>query len=1253
MLRKRTGAPVLAMIVIAFSSSLLAQTTGTMRGTVTDSTGAVVVNAKASAILQATDETRTATTNSAGDFVIPALPVGRYTLTIEAPGFKTFRQTDIDITIGHVVVVNPKLVLGQVLETMTVTTAPPLVEQTSTQLGAIVDDKTVVNLPLNQRDTYQLLTLQPGVSSQVGSNLFYGSDQTGAVSVNGGRGRSNNFMVNGGDANDQFVNLPAVQPSPDTIQEFRVLTNSFDAEYGRNSGSVVNVVTKSGSNQWHGDAYEFFRNEALNAKYYFSQTKPDFKQNQFGGTLGGPIQRDKTFFFVSYEGRRITEGIASDVVTVPTADERNGTFASGFTGTLVDQTVASVLNGRTDGVTTCPQAISKLGGVAPAANTPWAKIFPTNVIPTQCMDPTALDLMNQWVPMANLPGSKFQISPNETVTANQFTTRVDRKLTNSQQLQVYYYFNDSQDLKPFNTNSGSGANVPNFGSVNAFRYQQWNISHSWLLSSSSVNEFRFTYLREGLGKFNSPQHTHLVSASCAKVPAAECFSDPSDPRLGITPGLGTSIEGTPNINVFGMFTIGNNWQGALPQIGNAFEWADHLTRVMGAHTLKFGGDIQRQRFDQLQIFNVDGQFYITGGANSPGYTNLMPDYLLGLADSYSQGSAQHMNIRNTVAGLYFQDSWKLRSNLTFNYGLRWELNTPLTDVGEHVQAFRPGEATTVFPCQLSAGNPLIQTFGTNDCNPGSAGQSVFPLGIVFPGDTGVSKALTTTYYKSFAPRVGLAWSPDWSDGFLGKLAGGSGKTSVRMGYGIFYDNVEQLVSEQFGDDPPFGGSAILTNVFLSTPFLSQNGTVNPNPFNGILSPPRGKPVDWSSFRPIALFGMFPPHLRSQYTEQYNLTIQRELTSSMVLSLGYVGSVGHRLLATHDLNYGQAQTCLDLDTILGSGTCGPGGTDSTYVVPANSIPAGVTLHLPYGPTPSITGPNPTAITLVGLRNYSSPFCQPTTGQGCPPDQVPVWGSVFNQDNAANSNYNSLQAELTKRFSKGLQFQAAYTFGKSFDYASSFEDLLNPLDFRRSYSLSQFNAKQRFVFSYAWQLPVPKMEGLGGKTLDGWGLSGIVTLQSGFPIRITSNADNELEASFDFLTPGMPDVIAPFHAQDPRKHGDYAFDPNSFTENATDNTQPLCATSPTFNCYDPSLLGRIGSARRTICCGPPIENVDFSVLKNTPIGERVKTEFRAEFFNFFNHSQFYNPDGNTSDGATFGQVLLARDPRLVQFALKLTF
>jgi hypothetical protein len=516
---------------------------------------------------------------------------------------------------------------------------------------------------------------------------------------------------------------------------------------------------------------------------------------------------------------------------------------------------------------------------------------------------------------------------------------------------------------------------------------------------------------------------------------------------------------------------------------------------------------------------------------------------------------------------------------------------------------------------------------------------------VVPGDQGVPGALTSTYYKAFGPRIGLAWSPSADSGFWHKLFGSAGATSIRTGYGIFYNPVEQLVLEQFSAEPPFGGSSSFSNTLFNTPFIQQNGTAVPNPFNGILNPKPGTPVDWSTFRPIILYGEFPPNMRTQYAEQYNFTIQRQLPGDTLLQIGYVGSQGHRLLASHDLNYGQAQPCLDLNKLSTlandpSLACGPFYADSSFTIAANEIPAGFTLHLPYGSVPTVTGPNPNPITIVGLRRYSSPFCQPTTGVGCPPDGVPVFSSIFAEDTIGNSNYNSLQVSAEKRFSKGLQFQAAYTFSKSIDDASSFENLLNPLNYRLSRSLSLFDARQRLVFSYFYQLPKFDLHGFANKLFNGWESSGILSFQSGFPIPITSSDDDELMNSLQFTYPGEPNQVSPLQRLNPRNGYNLAFNPASFQ-------QPLDANG--------NALGIIGDSPRSVCCGPGINNIDFSLLKDTQLTERFKMEFRAEFFNIVNHSQFSRVDGNISDGdvtqgGTFGKVLNVRDPRLIQFALK---
>ena len=1289
---------LLSLLITASGQS----TGGRIIGRVSDSTGAVVGGVTVTLVNDATGVNRNTKTNETGDYIFVEVTPATYHVEYTLQGFKKDVRTNVILEVNQVLTLNAILQPGATQETVEVTSEAPLVDTTSTQLGAVVNDRAISQLPLNARDTYQFLQLQPGVTSTVGSGnqIVYGSDKAGSVSVNGGRGRANNFSVNGGDANDQFVNLPTVQPSPDSIQEFRVLTNTFDAEYGRNSGSVVNVITKSGTNALHGNLYEFFRNTKLNANpYCFTAVdgipcdKPQFNQNQFGGTLGGPVVKDRTFFFTSYEGRRIRQGIPSPLVFVPTAAERPSAtqpyadFSSEsiFPGTLSSAFplqqrpgCASAIAAQTQGQATLGDGAAYGATYDPVTNARTSTgIFTDvvnnrdNIIPLACLDPTAVDLL-KYVPTPANSSDKLVSTPVQPERADQVTLRLDHRLNNQQNLSFYYYFDDHHFVSPFAQFQAAGANVPGFGSVTNERFQQWNISHTWTISNTTVNEFRFNYNREAQRAFQHPTFTTTVQNSCPTPPSwlqqafpglgssvPFCFSDGTAANtLGIHPNLGPQHEGLPFIQVSGGFTIGNNGEGELPQVGNSFQWSDNISKVMGHHSLKFGTDVRRQRFDQTLYFDVNGEFFVDEtSTNSTLGDTAFSDYMLGLPGSYGQGSANTENVRSTGLYLFAQDSWKIKPNLTLNYGLRWELNTPIADISQHVQTFRPGAQTKIYPCKLdpNVDASLVALYGSTDCSPTGPAGAVFPTGLVVPGDAGVPNGLTQTYYKAFAPRIGIAWSP-----------GTTGKTSIRAGWGLFYNPIEQLVLEQFSAEPPFGGSTFPFNTGFNTPFQDQSGTFSyPNPFglsqlggvNGILNPTRGQPTDWAMFRPNTLFGQFQPHMRSQYSAQYNLTIQRQLTNDMKLEVGYVGSQGHRLLATHDINYGNPQTCLDINDILGAGSCGPYFADSAFTIPAGSVTGPHGLHLPYGPNgPTVIPANTTLandVTLVGLRRYSSPQCDPMTGTGCPLDGIPVFSSIFAQDTIANSAYNSLQASLDKRFAHGLQFTAAYTFSKSFDQSSSFEGILNPIDPRISRSLSAFDARHRLVLSYYWELPLRKYSGAAGKLLNGWALSGITTFQTGFPIQITSVADNELMYSFDFELPGKPAQLAPLRTLKPQSNANYYFDPNSFTENATDNSAPPCTAGAVFGCYDPSLLGTLGTAKRTICCGPHISESDFAILKTIPISEAMHVDFRAEFFNIFNHTQFFNPDGNTSDGAQFGQVTQTRDPRLVQFALKLFF
>lgn len=1323
-------AATLALAILLATPYGGAQSTGgRIRGTVTDTSGGAVAGAKVTLINEATHATRDVQTGANGEYVFIEVPVGIYEIDATSQGFKKYVRKGIALNLNEVVSVDLTLQIGGATDVVEVTGAPPVIDTTSTQLGAIVNERSSTQLPLNQRDVYQLLQLQPGVQSQIGNNLFYGSDKPGVVTVNGGRGRSNNYSVNGGDGNDLFANLPAVQPSPDSVEEFRVISNSFDAEYGRNSGAVINVVTKSGTNDFHGSAYEFLRNDVLNAHgFTFQPTpKPPFKQNQFGGTLGGPIKKDKSFIFGSYEGRRVVRGIVSQQVPVPDANGLKGIFdfvpssqpgvfqGTPFSGTLVDNTVATILNNRPG----CASAVAaQSGGLSITAGSAYgATLNPDgtintpgiftdvanarNSIPTACFDPVAASLV-KYLPGAGGNSTETQDVVNSTERGDQFQIRFDQILSKSQKLSLYYYYDNDNTLDPFAIFQLAGGSLGNFPGRIITHAQQINASHSWTIGSTAVNEFRFTLFREAQPQFYTPTVTNAVTASCGSaVPAAQCFGGNSDTPLvdssgnplgtpanpntpvcpgfgcGIHPGLGSKFEGVPYVTLNGTLGLfGNNFEGQLPQTGNTFQFNDNYSKVIGKHNYKFGGDVRYQKFDQKLFFNVNGEYIFgPGGTNDTGANDPYANYLLGLPVSYSQGSANTELVRSTSLYFFAQDSWKLKSNVTLNYGLRWEMNTPLTDIGKKVQRFNPGQNSTIFPCDLSTGYPassvssfqsLPQFSGPGAPVPNCANTGTTPTGLVVPGDKGVPGGLISNYYKAFAPRIGLNWSPGWKNGALATLTGGPNKTTVSMGWGLFYNPIEQLVLEQFSAEPPFGISNGVTNPLFSTPFVTQEGATFPNVSNAFLNPPRNQPVDWALYRPILLFGQFPTKLRTQYSAQYNLTIKRELPGDILLQVGYVGSQGHRLLAIHDQNAANAQTCLDLAALSSADpsfvldspngaptTCAPFSEDSQYFIPAGSvIPAGG-FHLPYNAgsgglvVPAGTLANP--ITLVGIRPYSAPNCQPLNPNpltnGCPADGTEVFNSIFSEDTVAHSNYNSLQALFEKRFSHGLQFQASYTFSKSLDNASSFEEILNPTNFNATYGPSLFDSRHRFVFNYVWDLPIPKYQGFKGKVLNGWQMSGIYTFQSGFPILINNCNDTELEGStLGFECPGKPNFAGPFRTHDPRKDG-FVFDPNLF-DNCDTST---CPGDPTA-----IPLGQFGNVPRTLCCNPPINNWDMGLFKDTQIGEKMRLEFRTEIFNVFNHAQFYGVDGNSGNqGSTFGQPQKLRDPRLFQFALKLIF
>src|SRR5579859_2368984 len=720
----------LATCAMLGSLFLAAQNTSEIRGRVFDPTHHPVVSAFVIISAQDTSLMRAATTNDAGDFEFPSLPVGTYLLEVKADGYSAYSAQGVRASIGRAV--SFEITLGQNgAVSSNRSSGGSLVESENAQLGLVMGEGEVVKLPLKSRDTFELLQLQPGVQSALGADLFYGSDLPGVVSVSGGRVRSNNYSVNAGPAGDQMINFPSIQPSPDSISEFRVLSHNYDATSGRNSGSVLNVITKSGGSTLHGSVFEFLRNNILNSKGYFDPVAPDFKQNEFGATLGGPLLPGKKFFFASYEGRRTIQGISSSPVIVPTPQERSGDFSAGppFTGVLKDSPVAQTLSTRTG----CSAAVAARGGSAIAAGTAYAAIFPGNVIPAACFDATAADLLNQFVPPPNTGSNIFLATPNAKVRNDQVTFRVDHNLTGQQQLSLYYYGDDGYDNQPFNTFLASGANLPGFGYRTRDRFQQLNLSHAWTIAAKTINESRFVYYRQGQGKLLAPARTNLVHNSCATVPSSQCFSATSNPSLGINPGYGAQYEGVPLVSLSGGFSFGNNSSGNFSQAGNVYQAAETFSRIIGNHTLKVGAEWRNQRLHQHYFYDVSGSFSFYGeGANDIGFGSLIPNYLLGLPNSFTEGSANSMDVRSTQFAPFAQDSWRLRPNLVLSSGLRWEWNTPLADASRRIQAFRPGQSTRIYPCVLSPSDPVAAMYGSSDCSPTGPARAVFPLGLVVP-----------------------------------------------------------------------------------------------------------------------------------------------------------------------------------------------------------------------------------------------------------------------------------------------------------------------------------------------------------------------------------------------------------------------------------------------------------------------------------------------------------------------------------------
>ncbi len=1025
-----------ALVASCFALNLSADVTGAISGVVRDSSGASVSHVQVEVTQTATNFTRSTVSEDNGEFRLLALPPGQYSLTATAPGFETFVTKGIDLKINDQLTINVSLQIGAVRQTVTVEANTVQVETDSTQLGEVIGTKQILSLPLNGRSFLDLLGLQAGVAPATSGSIqqdrpVSGILSSGNVSVNGQRETANAFLVNGGDVSEGRNQGAGLIPNLDSIQEFRLITNGFDAEYGKYSGSVMNAITKSGTNGFHGDAFEFLRNDNFDARNFFDPTKAELRRNQYGYTLGGPFIKNKLFWFTDYQGTQQVAGASTGLVPVPSVAERQGIFDP---GSFVDS------NGNALGVNGSywAQVLSQRLGYPvqngetysyPGCGDTASCVFPNGVIPQSAYSKPALGIL-PYIPTPNLASGYYaDDSQKNSVSDNKIGERVDflNQLTGN--WYFYYHFDDSTV-----NNALPAASVPGFPSTTPTRAQEFVVSNTKTFGASQVNELRLSF-------FRTATHTDQPKGSFASLSSLGFVTGPG--TLGIIPSGPPGFPETVPPVYFNSFSIGVPTLTTF-QPDNTYAVADGFSKIVGSHSMKFGGEFRYLQINERNTCSPNGAFTFNGNETGIDFA----DFLLGAPTNYNQCSQQFLDSRTRYGALYFQDSYKAKPNLTFNLGLRWEVSMPWYDTQGKIETIVPGEQSTQFPTA--------------------------PLGWVVPGDPGIPSTLAPTRYKNFGPRVGMAYSPDFHDGILGKIFGGTGKSSIRAGYGIYYTSIEDLNLFYEVGDAPFGlyyTSNTSQQPMFDQPFLNRADGSSAGQRFPYVAPvpgaPSNKTLDYSPFLPISYSPGYSIHNGLPYAEDYNFTLQRELSKATVLTLAYVGTQGHKLISQYDANPGNAALCMRLNQLGATPTCGPYGESNLYTLPDGTQVNGTrtTLGPDFGPSNTITA------------------------------------------NIANSNYNSFQASVERKASD-ITFLAAYTFSKAIDNASAFNDWVNFSNYRLSRALSSYDVTHDFVVSYNWSLPFSRAFPRASRRLtQGWNLVGITRISSGFPITLSQSSGDQ--------------------------------------------------------------------------------------------------------------------------------------------------
>jgi outer membrane receptor protein involved in Fe transport len=953
-----TAAAKLTICLIAvlattfFAGTLWGQTTGSFEGTVTDPSGAAVVGARITVLSSQTGLVRNAESNSLGAYLVPLLPPGNYEIDVEASGFQKYVRTDVTLEVNQVNRIDVALSIGSSAQKVSVHGEETSVDTATATISQVITNKEVTNLPLNGRNFLQLTVLVPGSvpgipQTQNFTPTTQGTNSLNVPQVNGLRNQSNNVLLDGTDNNEIFLGEAAAVPSPDSIQEFSMQTNLYGAEFGRGAGSIVNVVTRSGTDTFHGSIYEYFRNDALDARNFFALERPPLKRNQFGASLGGPIVPKRTHFFVNYDGFRLREGVTS-TGSVPTVLEKMGNFS---------QDAVKPIN--------------------PATGLP----FPGDMIPMTSWDPVAKNLL-QFYPDPNVGTNLFTSSPSAPNNQDSVLARIDQNIGSHDNFFGTYYYQNGSATSPFATTFLGPETIPEFPIKDSWRFQHLVLGETHVFNSSFINEFRFGYTRNALIGLDAAIPRNATDFG---------FTFPATIPINVPQWLvnGLSVNGYTDMGP------GNN-------ATNVFQWIDIVSLIHGRHAFKFGADIHRYQLNADIPSAFNGAYDFSGVVTG----NAFADYLLGKPLFFLQGGGNPaLHLRATSLGFFGEDSYAVSHNFKLTLGLRYELPNWPYDTNNMISTFRPGEQSIVQP--------------------------EAPVGLVYPGDPGIPRATVKNRKTDFAPRIGIAWDPT-----------GSGKMSVRAGYGIFYDSIPWHDFNQLQIAPPFS--------FF--PFVSLPNNIA-DPYNGT-GPflPGLFEVPFSDIPFPIQYNILNQHLKTPYAQQYNVTVQRQIAPGWLAQVGYVGTAGVHLPNTQDLN-------------------------QAVFIPGESTPDNIESRRPFGPNFSSI--------LAQSTNWTSRY---NSLQMSLQKQLSR-GLTFLAAYTYSKATDTLSTPQAFRNSPGQQNGPVNNFDLSFDRGPA-----------------AFDARHRFVVSYLWNLPsYDRGNEFTQKALSGWAFNGIVAYQTGLPFTILDPTD----------------------------------------------------------------------------------------------------------------------------------------------------